>query len=104
MPVTTRRQTRGLLDTDVIGGRPEDMPAGIMRESEDVDDPMDGSITELSDSEDEDYRSVKDGHESDASEGELNHEESDNGESDDDFEGVSHTHSGHGSWLTVPMM
>lgn len=80
------------------------MPARIMRESEDVDDPMDGSITELSDSEDEDYRSVRDEHESHASEGESNHEESDDGESDDDFEGVFHRHSGHGSWLTVHMM
>jgi len=80
------------------------MPARIMRESEDDDDPMDGSITELSNSEDEDYRSVRDEHESDASEGESNHEESDDAESDDDFEGVFHTTSGHGPWLTVTMM
>ena len=104
MPVTTRRQSRGLLNTNVIGGRPEDMPGRIMRESEDDDDPMDGPITDLSDSEDEDYRSVVRGeHESGASEGQSNHEESDDAASDDDFEGVSHTTSGHGSSLTVHM-
>lgn len=80
------------------------MPARIMRESEDDDDPMDGSITELSDSEDEDYRSVRDEREFDASEGESNHEESDDAEADDDFEGVFHTVCGQGSWLTVNMM
>jgi hypothetical protein len=104
MPVTTRLQSRGLPDTNVIDGRSEDMPARIMRECEDDDDPMDGSITELSDTEDEDYRSVRDEHESDASEGESNLEESDDAESDADFEGAFHTTSGQGSWLTVYMM
>lgn len=77
MPVTTRRQSRGLLNTNTIGERPKDMPARIMQDSEDDDDLMDA---------------VSD------------HEERDDVESDDDFGGVFHTTSGHRSWLTVHMM
>lgn len=67
-----------------------------MREGEagdgDDDDPMGGSISELSAIEDEDLESVRDEYESDASEGESDGEESDNPELDDDFQGMSITY------------
>jgi hypothetical protein len=59
---------------------------------------MNGSITGLSASEDdEDYESMGIEHESDASEGESNHEENNDAESDDDFEGMSNAANGHAS-------
>jgi hypothetical protein len=67
-----------------------------MREIEDDDDPMNGSITGLSASEDdEDYESMRDEHEPDASERDSNHEESDDAESDVDFGGMSDAANGH---------
>ena len=98
MPVTTRRQSRRLPNSDVSGGRPEDRPTKSVRGSEGDDDPMDGSITELSASEDEEE------HEFDASEGVSDHEESDDPEFDDDFEGVfnqRHPWPLTGPWLTT---
>ena len=97
MPVTTRRRYRGLLNPSVIGWRSEDSPtANFMREIEDDDDPMDGSITGLSASEDdEDYVSMGNEHESVAFEGESNHEEINDAESDDDFEGMFNAPNGH---------
>jgi hypothetical protein len=95
MPVTTRRQSRGLLNPNVIGGQLEDSAImNFMRESEDDNDPMDGPITGLSTNEDEEeYESMGEEHESDASEGEVNHEEPD----DADFEGMFDTTNGHAS-------
>jgi len=67
-----------------------------MREIEDDDNPMDGSITGLSASEDdEDYESMGDEHEPDASKGDSNQEEGDDAESDDDLGGMSDAANDH---------
>ncbi|KAI9461907.1 hypothetical protein BJY52DRAFT_164408 [Lactarius psammicola] len=74
MPVTTRRQSRSLAQPNATkeGERnhSENRSSGTPRESDD-DDPMDGSLAELSSSdEDEEYASDGDEHESSLSEGE----------------------------------
>jgi hypothetical protein len=99
MPVTTRRQSRGLLNPNVISGPSEDSPTtNFMRESEDDDVPMDGSITRSSASEDEEeYELIGDEHESDVSEGESSHEESDDIDFNEDFEGMFNAANGHAS-------
>lgn len=64
-----------------------------MQESDDDDDPMNGSIAVLS--EGEEHESVWDEPESGASEEEFGHEESDHPETDDDYEGTSDTIKGY---------
>jgi hypothetical protein len=60
-----------------------------MQESDDNDDPMDGSVAVLS--EGEGHESVWDEPESGTSEEELGHEDSDHPEVDDDYEGTLNT-------------
>ncbi|KAF8487336.1 hypothetical protein DFH94DRAFT_849739 [Russula ochroleuca] len=89
MPVTTRRQLMGLSHPNAISerGPTEDTLPRTMQESDDDDDPMDGSFAVLSSSEeDEDHEPVRDEPESGASEEALDHEESDLLEVDDDYE------------------
>jgi hypothetical protein len=90
MPVTTRRQSRGLRNSNVIGWLSDNSPSANFTRELDDDDPMDGSITGLSASEDdEDYESMGDEHGPGAYKGDSNHGESDDAESDVDFGGVS---------------
>lgn len=86
MPVTTRRQLRGLSHRIAISetGPSEDTFPRTMQESDDDDDPMDGSFAVLCSSEGEEHESMWDEPESGASED----EESDNPEVDDDYEGT----------------
>jgi hypothetical protein len=94
MPVTTRRQLMGLSHPNAISerGPTEDTLPRTMQESDDDDDPMDGSFAVLSSSEeDEDHEPVRDEPESGASEEALDHEESDLLEVDDDYEGTFNT-------------
>ena len=65
--------------------RTEDRSSGTPQESDDDDDPMDGSLSELSSSEDGHDDASEDGHVSGLSEGE---EESDTSEFGDPFEGI----------------
>lgn len=90
MPVTTRRQSRGLAQSNATEegerNRSEKKSSGTTPRESDDDDPIDGSLAELSSSEDGDddggSASVGDEHESDPSEG----EESDSSEFGDPFE------------------
>ena len=72
MPVTTRRQSRGLTQPNAIdeGERnlSENRSLGTPRAGDDDDDPMDGPLAELSSSEADD--ASEDEHVSDLSEGE----------------------------------
>lgn len=91
MPVTTRsQQSRSLLYPHAIdeseGGPSEDRLSRTMQEWDSDDDPIDGSLTGLSSSEDEEHKSVLDESEFDDSE-KSNHEESDDFEFDGNFEG-----------------
>jgi hypothetical protein len=95
MPVTTRRQLRSLSHPNAIGecGPSEDTFPRTMQESDDDDDPMDGSFAVLPSSEEgEEHESVWDEPKSGAPEEELGHAESDN---DDDYEGTFNTIKGY---------
>lgn len=66
-----------------------------MQESDDIDDPMNGTLTGLPSSEEgEEQETVWDEPES-ASEGESDNEESDHPEVDDDYEGTFNTIKGY---------
>jgi hypothetical protein len=87
MTVITRRQLRSLSYRNAISvGEPsEDTFTKTMQESDDVDDPMDGSFEVLCSSEGDEHESTWDEPESGASEED---EESDDPEADDDYEGT----------------
>jgi hypothetical protein len=95
MPVVTRGQLRSISHPNPIseGGALADTLPRTMQESDDDDDPMNGSIAVLS--EGEEHESVWDEPESGASEEELGDEESDHPETDDDYEGTSDTIKGY---------
>ena len=92
MPVTTRRQLRSVSHLDAISeaGPTEDAFPRTMQKSDIDDDPMGGSFA-VSSNEGEEHEPVWDEPEFGASEEELGHEESDNPEVDDDYEGTFNT-------------
>jgi hypothetical protein len=94
MPVTTRRQSRGLPQPNAFEESVREKSANgvpeIPQESDD-DDAMDEPLVEFSSSdEDEEHGSVWDERESDVSDEESN-DEGDTSESDGDFEGICAT-------------
>lgn len=94
MPVITRGQLRSVSHPNE--GRPsEDKSPRTMQESDDIDDPMNGTFAGLPSSEEgEGHESVWDEPES-APEGESDNEESDHPEVDDDYEGTLDTIKGY---------